>query len=49
MFYSHAVLARIRDDLVTWEKRLPQISVPSLMSWHAHICTCISNSIPRHG
>jgi hypothetical protein len=32
MFNNHAVLGRVRDDLVTWKKRLPQISVPSLMS-----------------
>lgn len=48
-FCSRMVLARVRDDLVTWQKRLPFDYVNSLLGWYAHVCDCISNSPPRHG
>jgi hypothetical protein len=48
-FSIHVVLARVWDDLVTWKKRLPLTSVPSLTRWHAHICAFVHDLGLRHG
>jgi hypothetical protein len=48
-FSSRAVLSQVRDDLVTWRKRLPPHLVNSLMGWHSRVCTCISTLAQRHG
>jgi hypothetical protein len=49
IFSSRAVLCHVRDDLVTWRKRLPPHFVNSLMGWHSRVCTCISTLAQRHG
>ena len=49
LFCSRNVLNRVRDDLVIWRKFIPQNLVNSLQGWHAYICACIPNSVPRHG
>jgi hypothetical protein len=47
-FCSHAVLAKARDDLLIWKKRLHEHHVNSFMFWHVRVSTSVSNSVIRH-